>query len=100
MPKGQLTDEDISWLLGSRGVVPAVVASRIAGRSLGSICCPPSWGSGPACAKMVPIDALTPEQVVEDLLEDLHHYATRGTAGPFVIPETERVKACLAERGE
>jgi hypothetical protein len=48
----------------------------------------------------VPIDELTPEQVDEDLLEDLHYYAAGGTTGPFVIPETKRVKAYLAEHGE
>ncbi|MDP8971933.1 MAG: hypothetical protein M3N45_01865, partial [Actinomycetota bacterium] len=50
--------------------------------------------------KAVPIDELAPDQLDEDLLEDLQHYATRETTGPFVIPETERVKAYLAEHDE
>lgn len=49
--------------------------------------------------KAVPIDELAPEQIDEDLLEDLHYYATGETTGPFVIPETERVKVYLTGHG-
>jgi hypothetical protein len=99
VPKDQLTEEDIPWLVGvpdsgpGRGLqdrreiakedLPPVVGVWIGGRT-----------------KAVPIDELTPEQVDENLLEDLQHYASGVTTGPFVIPETERVKAYLTEHSE
>jgi hypothetical protein len=48
----------------------------------------------------MPVDELTPEQMDEDFFEDLEHHAAGGTVGPFMIPETPRVKAYLAEHGE
>ena len=97
IPKEQLTDADMPWLLGlpkgGPGGIGLQARPKIAREDL-----PPVvgvWTGG--CTKALPIDELAPEQVDEDLLEDLHYYAAGETTGPFVIPETERVKAYLAE---
>jgi hypothetical protein len=100
VPKEQLTDADMPWLVGLPGSGPGVSGLQ-AGRKIAREDLPPVvgvWTGGRT--KAVPVDELTPEQVDEDLLEDLQHYATRRTTGPFVIPETEPVKAYLAEHGE
>jgi hypothetical protein len=95
MPKEQLTDADIPWLVGLPWSGPGngLRAQEIAREDL-----PPVvgvWTGGRTEA--VPIDELTTERIDEDLLKDLHYYAAGGTIGPFLIPETERVKAYLAE---
>jgi hypothetical protein len=99
VPKERLTGEDTACLVGVPGFgmdhdlqarqnaivkdLPSVVGVWIGTRT-----------------KAVPVDELTPEQVDEDLFEDLEHHAAGGTVGPFVIPETPRVKAYLAGHGE
>ena len=97
--KGRLTDEDMRWLVGLPGSGPGSgLQDR---REIAREDLPPVvglWTGGRT--KAVPIDELTPEQLDEDLLDDLQHYAAGGTTGPFVIPETERVKAYLAEHEE
>lgn len=99
VPKGRLTDADMPWLVGLPESGPG--SGLQARREIAKEDLPPIvgvWTGGRT--KAVPVDELTPEQVDEDLLEDLQYYATRGTTGPFVIPETERVKAYLAEHDE
>ena len=97
VPKERLTDADMPWLVGLSGSGPGD-SSLQARREIAREDLPPVvgiWTGGRT--KAVPIDELTPEQIDEDLLEDLHYYAAGGHTGPFVIPETERVKAYLAE---
>lgn len=97
VPKEQLTDEDMMWLVG----VPEIDISQGLRQNVTLEDLPPVvgvWTGG--CTNMVPLDELTPEYVYEDLLEDLKRYAAGETMGTFVIPETERVKAYLAEHGE
>jgi hypothetical protein len=99
VPKERLTGEDTAWLVGVPGFamghglqarqdaivkdLPPVVGVWIGMRT-----------------KAMPVDELTPEQMDEDFFEDLEHHAAGGTVGPFMIPETPRVKAYLAEHGE
>ena len=99
VPKGRLTDEDMPWLVGLPGSGPG--SGHQSRWEIAREALPPIvgvWTGGRT--KAVPIDELTPEQVDEDLLKDLQYYAAGGTTGPFVIPETPRVKAYLAEHGE
>jgi hypothetical protein len=99
VPKGRLTDEDMPWLVGLPGSGPG--SGLQARREITREDLPPVvelWTG--RRTKAMPIDELTPEQVDEDLLQDLQHYAAGGTTGPFVIPETEPVKAYLAKHGE
>jgi len=97
--KERLSHEDTAWLVGVPGFsmdqnprvrhagvledLPPVVGVWIGTRT-----------------KAVPIDELTAEQVDQDLFNDLERHASRETVSTFVIPETPRVKAYLAEHGE
>jgi hypothetical protein len=99
VPKGQLTDDDMPWLVGIPGNnIDQNLQTR---REIAIEALPPVVGIWTGTrTTAVPINELTPEEVDEDLLNDLEGYTAGETMGSFVIPETERVRAYLAKHGE
>lgn len=99
VPKERLTDEDRAWLVGVPGV--GMSQSPSVSRDVVVTDLPPVVGVWIGTrTRAVPVDEVAPEQVDEDLLKDLEYQAAGGTARSFVVPETPKVKAYLAEHGE
>jgi hypothetical protein len=99
VPKSRLSHEDMAWLVGVPGFG---MGQDLRAHQAGVIeDLPPMAGVWIGTrTKAVPINELTAEQVDQDLIKDLERHAAGETVGPFVIPETPRVKAFLTEHGE
>lgn len=97
VPKERLTHDDFSWgLVGIPGrKTPLFYRYDIDVTELPDVV----GVCGEERYDTVPIEDLEPEYIDEDFVQGMEVYA-EGGFGPYVIPETERVKAYLVLHGE